>query len=71
MHRGVGCVCAVGAATAVDAPLAFSAYGAAVDREECASHAYAFMKRTATTLSAERADPPGMRAGRPCQAAPR
>ena len=42
------------------APLAFSAYGAAVDREECASHAYAnFMKRIATTLSAESADPPG------------
>ena len=47
-------------ATAVDAPLAFWAYGAAVDREECASHAYAnLMKRIATTLNAERADPPG------------
>jgi hypothetical protein len=44
-------------ATAVDAPLAFSAYRAAVDREECASQAYAnFMKRIATTLSA---GPPG------------
>jgi hypothetical protein len=46
-------------ATAVDAPLAFSAYGAAVDREECASHAYAnFMKRIAATLAAESAGPP-------------
>lgn len=43
-------------ATAVDAPLAFSAYRAAVDREELASQVYAkFMTRVATALSAESA----------------
>jgi hypothetical protein len=43
-------------ASAGDAPLAFSAYRAAVDREEQASRVYAsFMERIATALSAESA----------------
>jgi hypothetical protein len=47
-------------ATVADAPLAFSAYRAAIDREEHASRVYAsFMKRVATALSAERASPAG------------
>ena len=41
-----------GSATAVDAAAAFSAYGAALDREECAAHAYAgWLARIATRES--------------------
>lgn len=41
-------------ATVVDAPLAFSAYRAAVDREECAAHVYgALMTRIAVALNRE------------------
>jgi hypothetical protein len=47
-------------ATIVDAPLAFSAYRAAVDREECASHVYAaLMTRIAAALAREEQTPPG------------
>ena len=42
-------------ATVVDAPLAFSAYRAAVDREECASHVYAaLMTQIAVALNPDR-----------------
>lgn len=47
-------------ATAVDAPLAFSAYRAAIDREECAARvSAALMTRIAVALNRERQTPPG------------
>jgi hypothetical protein len=47
-------------ASAGDAPLAFSAYRAAVDREEQASRVYAnFMERIATAISGESGAPAG------------
>jgi hypothetical protein len=49
-----------GSAHVADSPLAFSAYRAALDREECAAHVYAeLMTRVSVAVPAFQLDPTG------------